>query len=661
MSQFNNKLKKGLNFQIMERRTGQINVNTENIFPIIRKWLYADQDIFLRELVSNASDAIKKRELLSQMGEIELAAGYEAAIHVTYDSDAQTLTISDNGIGMSEEEIDKYINQIAFSGAMDFMNKYKDKAASDGIIGHFGLGFYSAFMVSDRVEISSLSCQPNARSAHWESEEGTEFVIQAGSRTTVGTDMILHLNEEARESLDATKLREIMDKYCSFMPYPIYFEDIVGDAKQKEEGEARYQERLTDWEKKKAEAEEKGESFEEIEPSPYVHPIAQPINQTEPLWKKSPKDVSDEEYKAFYRDTFNDYREPLFWIHLNMDYPSRVQGILYFPQSENVYETLDGRVKIYNNQVFVADNIKEVIPDFLFLLKGCIDAPDIPLNVSRSFLQNDAYVKKLSEHIVRKVADRLNKLFENERESYEKYWKDIKLFVKYGSLKDEKFYDRVKDSILFETTEGGHQTASEIGEKIYYTHDPEAQVAYVNRALQSGKTVVIMNNDLDNSFMSMFEYKNPGTRFLRLDAAIEGEEGITEHKEVLTTLLQAASENEKLKIDVRALGEAEQPIILSESEESRRMQEMRLQFAQMQGTDMNLDELFPIEQIAIVNTDNPLVSRLVAYANLSHKEEEAKRLARQAYDIARLAHGSLAGADLAAFLSRSTELLNELE
>lgn len=644
----------------MERKTGQIHVNTENIFPIIRKWLYSDQDIFLRELVSNATDAIRKYTLLGQMGEIALSDDYRGEIHVTLDSDAKTLTISDNGIGMTAEDIDKYINQIAFSGAMDFVNKYKDKGTSDGIIGHFGLGFYSAFMVSEVVRISSLHCAEGSQAATWVSNEGTEYVLESGSREQHGTDIILTFNEESAEELTASKLREILDKYCSFMPYPIYFHDIVGEEKDKADRQKRYEDQLGEWKNKKQEAEDKNEPFTEEEPKLYEPGEPGAVNDTEPLWLKAPKDVTDEEYKAFYRDTFNDYREPLFWVHLNMDYPSRVQGILYFPQAENVYETLDGRVKIYNNQVFVADNIKEVIPDFLFLLKGCLDCPDLPLNVSRSFLQNDSYVKKLSEHIVRKVADRLTKLFENDRETYASYWKDIKLFVKYGSLKDEKFYDRVKEAILFETTDGELKTAAELGEKIRYTTDKDVQVAYVRRAKAKGHEVVVMDHELDNSFMSMFEYKNSGTKFQRIDAEIEGGEGIEEHKEALTKLFHSSTENDKLKIEVKALGEAEQPVVLSETEESRRMQEMRKQFEMMQGAGQDMNDLFPIEQLLIVNTDSPLISRLSALAELPGKEEEAKQLTLQAYDLARLAHGSLTGDDLAAFLSRSAELLNTI-
>lgn len=645
----------------MERKTGQINVSTENIFPIIRKWLYSDQDIFLRELVSNASDAIKKYRLLGQMGEVEMPETYEPEIHVTLDSEAGTLTISDNGLGMTADDIDKYINQIAFSGAMDFVNKYRDKGASDGIIGHFGLGFYSAFMVAEKVEINSLYCRAGSQAAHWTSLEGTEYILENGDRASHGSDIILTLNEEAKKDLNAAKIREILHKYCDFMPHPIFFHDIEGEARAKAEREKRYEESRAKWLEKKAEAEEKGEAFDEAEPVLSQPAPAGPVNDTQPLWTKAPKDVTDEEYKEFYRKTFNDFREPLFWVHLNMDYPSRVQGILYFPRAENVYETLDGRVKIYNNQVFVADNIKEVIPDFLFLLKGCLDCPDLPLNVSRSFLQNDAYVKKLSEHIVRKVADRLTKMFNNEREEYAKYWNDIKLFVKYGSLKDEKFYDRVKDAILFETTDGEMKTASELGEKIRYTTDKNVQVAYIRRARSKGYEVVIMDHELDNSFMSMFEYKNQGTKFLRIDAEVEGEEGIEEHKEALTRLFQRACKNDKLKLEVRALGEDEQAVILSETEEARRMQEMRKQFEMMQAasSDMNLDDLFPIEIMVVANTDSPLISRLAALAELPNKEEEADLLAMQAYDLARLAHGSLKGDDLAAYLSRSIKLLNE--
>lgn len=645
----------------MERKTGQINVNTENIFPIIRKWLYADQDIFLRELVSNASDAIRKRVLLGQMGEVELEDNYEPKVTVTFDEEKNTLSISDNGLGMTADDVDKYINQIAFSGAMDFVNKYKDKGSSDGIIGHFGLGFYSAFMVAEKVEIHSLYCQPASQAVHWTSNEGIDYVLEGGTKTTVGTDIILHLNEEAKEELTAMKLQEILDKYCMFMPYPIFFNDVQGDQKDLEDQEKRHAEQVEAYETRRTESLEKGEAFTEDEPKAFVPRQKQAVNNTEPLWKKAPKDVTDEEYKAFYRDTFNDFREPLFWIHLNMDYPSRVQGILYFPQAEHAYETLDGRVKIYNNQVFVADNIKEVIPDFLFLLKGCLDCPDLPLNVSRSFLQNDAYVKKLSEHIVRKVSDRLSKMFANERDAYEGYWNDIKLFVKYGSLKDEKFYDRTKEAILFETTDEALKTKEELGDVIRYTSDKDAQLAYVKRANAKGHEVVVMDHELDNSFMSMLEFKESGLKFLRIDADIEGEEGIEAHKETLEALFREVTADEKLKLDVKGLGEEEQVVIIAESEEARRMQEMRRQFEMMQGAngEMNIDDLFPLERSIVVNTDHPLVSRLVALAELPNKKEEALQLAKQTYDLARLAHGSLNGSDLLAFMDRSMELLSE--
>ncbi|MDI9469822.1 MAG: molecular chaperone HtpG [Bacillota bacterium] len=687
----------------METRSGRISVRTDDIFPIIRQWLYSDRDIFLRELISNATDAISKHRRLVQLGEVEAlplpedaevnteaeeteadetAAEEEATaekesldpsdgaryrIDVTLDRDAGTLVVSDNGIGMTADELDKYINQIAFSGAVDFVERYREKGAGDDIIGHFGLGFYSVFMVADRVVIETRSALPDTQAARWISDEGTDFTIEAGSRETNGSDIILHLNEEAKTELDAAKIREILRTYSSFMPYVIYFTDVVGDREAVEAREERFKERHGEWENRRREALDKGESFDEAEPERYPELPPRPVNETRPLWLAAPREVTEEQYRDFYRDTFLDYREPLFWIHLNMDYPFRVQGILYFPQSEHKYETLDGRIKIYSNQVFVADNIPEIIPDFLFLLKGCLDMPDLPLNVSRSFLQNDRYVRRLSDHIVRKVADRLTSLFEEDCPAYEKYWRDIAVFVKYGCLRDEKFFKRVKSVLLFEKTDGSFATLEELGDTIRYANDPKRQVAYVSRLEAAGNSVVILDHELDNAFISLLEHRREEEdgklRFVRVDAEVAGDEGLIERQPRLEEIFRRVSGQEKLGVVVRAMGEAEQAAVLLETEESRRMQDMRRQFERMDKSGeggMDLDAMFPVISELVVNTDSPLVSRIVTLSDLPGEEAACDRLAHQVYDLARLAHGSLTGSDLAAFLRRSTELLGEL-
>lgn len=649
----------------MSKEKGQISVNTENIFPIIRKWLYSDRDIFLRELVSNAADAIAKLERLETLGEFTRPDGDQPKISVEYDSDAGTLAIEDNGIGMTTDEIRKYINQIAFSGVMDFVEKYKDKGAeTEGIIGHFGLGFYSAFMVSDKVRIDTLSFQDGAAAASWESDDGMAYEMSDSDRTARGSRITLTLSEEGREFIDGAKLREILDKYCGFMAYPIYFSDVVADRKQKEQAEKDAKEAAK---KARKEAKEKGEDEDAAEQKALddaaSRPEPGPINDTKPLWLKKPSECTDEEYKSFYHKAFQDYRDPLFWVHLNLDYPFRLQGILYFPKTDNLYESLEGRIKIFYNQVFVADNIKEIIPEFLFLLKGTIDCPDLPLNVSRSFLQNDAYVSKLSTHIVRKVADRLNSLFKDQREQYETYWQDIGVFVKYGMMRDEKFYDRVKDIALFKTVDGEHKTMADLGDTLLYTPDAKQQVAYVRMARERGLDVLVMDHDIDNHFMSFFEYKQTGKKFKRVDAELGGEEGSSDRLEAVQTLFRKATANDKLEVKLQRLGENALPAMIAESEESRRMQEMRKQFEQMQnsGDDgMDIDSLFPLQQTLVVNEDQPLISRLLALSEIPGKDEQASHLARQVYDLARLGHGSLTADDMAEFLRRSTDLLTEL-
>jgi len=644
----------------MNKEQGTVSVNTENIFPIIRKWLYSDQDIFLRELVSNASDAVAKLKRLVIMGEADGLVDEKYRIDVIYDSAAGTLVIEDNGIGMTADEIRTYINQIAFSGAMDFVEKYKEKGAeTTGIIGHFGLGFYSAFMVADLVRIDTLSYKPGFEAASWTSEDGMAYEMGPSERATRGTRITLTLSEEGQKFLSTGKIEEILNKYCNFMPVPIYLTDVVAQAEQAKvkEGQAAEKAAKTEVEAKDISPadEATGEAIEEDrEP--------QPVNDTMPLWLKDPKDCTDEEYKSFFRKTFHDYRDPLFWIHLNIDYPFNLKGILYFPKSDNVYESLEGRIKIYYNQVFVADNIKEIIPEFLFLLKGTLDCPDLPLNVSRSFLQNDDYVSKLSSHIIRKVADKLNSLFKNEREQFEKYWQDIGVFVRYGMLRDDKFYDKVKDITLYKTVDKVLKTQEELGTEIHYTPDAHKQVAYIERAKARGLTVVVMDHELDNHFMSFLEYKNNKVKFKRVDADLGGEKGDDSQKEAVETLFRGATGKEKLNVNLLALGADALPAMILESEDARRMQEMRKQFERMGGGDdkMDFDSLFPMEQTLVINQDQPLVARLKAMADLPQQKERAEELARHVYDLARLGHGSLTADELAAFLKRSASLLQDL-
>jgi len=635
----------------MTIRSGKVSVTTENIFPIIRKWLYSDHDIFMRELVSNSSDAISKYKRLLALGEAAGDADQEFRMDVIFDKTAGTLSFSDNGIGMTAEEIDKYINQIAFSGAMDFVEKYKEQSTDNsGIIGHFGLGFYSAFMVADKVKIDTKSWQDNEPAVIWESEDGMEYTISESSRTERGSVITLTLSEEALGIFDAGKLRDVLKKYCSFMPFDLYFTDVAAD-----------QEHLENEEKERKEKEEKGEEF-----TPHNHEN-QPLNSKTPLWAKSPKECTDEEYKAFYHEVFSDMRDPLFWIHLNMDYPFTLQGILYFPKTNNVYESLEGRIKIYNHQVFVADNLAEVIPEFLFLLRGCLDCSDLPLNVSRSALQQDEYVKKLSTHIVRKVSDKLNEIFKQDRKAYETYWPDISIFVKYGMLKDDKFYDKVKDICLFKTVEKAFPTMSELTENkdtVRYTQSPDQQAAYVEMAQKKGNEIIVLDEDLDNNFISFLEYKYPKIHFKRVDAEFEGEAGSEEEKIALQDLFREAASDDKLDISVVALGADQLPAFIQETEEARRMNEMRKQFEKMRtGAEddpyKDLDNIFPLKRELVLNSDHPLVLRLRGLFGMAADKDQLNRIALHVYDQARLSHGSLDSEGLKRFLKINAELITE--
>lgn len=633
----------------MAIKSGKVSVTTENIFPIIRQWLYSDQDIFVRELVSNCSDAVSKFKRLVELGQATAAEDEKYFIEVTYDDTNKTLSFEDNGIGMSAEEIDKYINQIAFSGALDFVTKYQEQSTDKaGIIGHFGLGFYSAFMVADEVTIETKSFVPSEPAIIWKSEDGMEFEISESDKTSRGTLITLKLSEEAQAMFDSNKIRSVLNKYCSFMPVNLYYIDTVQEAKNKEEIE-----------KTRKEKEEKGEEY--IEPSNEKAPI----NNTTPLWTKKPSECEDADYVRFYHDVFPDMRDPLFWIHLNMDYPFTLQGILYFPKTDNVYQTLEGRIKIYNHQVFVADNIEEVIPDFLFLLKGCLDCSDLPLNVSRSALQQDEYVKKLSSHIIRKVSDKLNDIFKKERESFEKYWSDISVFVKYGMLKEEKFYDKTKDICLFKLNKGGFATISELTEgkdTIRYTTDSTAQAAYIAMAEKDGYDVVILDEEIDNNFISFLEYKYQNIKFKRVDSELSGTEGDESIKAKLGDLFAGVLEGTKIEVSAMGLGSDAMPAFIRETEEARRMAEMRAQFEKMRTGSENdpysdLDTMFPVKVDLVVNTDCPLISKLVALKEMGTKDEEAVRLAQHVFDQAKLAHGSLDSEGIKRFLEFNSKIL----
>ena len=639
----------------MDSKKGQVSVTTENIFPIIRQWLYSDQDIFMRELVSNCADAIAKYRRLIELGKADGDLDQDFRINVIYDDDEKTIIFEDNGIGMSAEEVEKYINQIAFSGAMDFVTKYQEQSTDkSGIIGHFGLGFYSAFMVADEVTIDTKSFVESEESVRWSSNDGMEYEISESDRKERGTAITLKLSEEAAKIFDSATLRMTLRKYCAFIPSDLYFIDKKADRLHMESEE-----------KRKKEAEEKGETYE-IKDVSYV-----PLNDKAPLWIKKPSECTEDEYKQFYHSVFNDGKDPLFWIHLNMDYPFTLQGILYFPKTDNVYQSLEGRIKIYNHQVFVADNIEEIIPDFLFLLQGCIDCSDLPLNVSRSALQQDEYVKKLSGHIVKKVSDKLNELFKKERESYEKYWSDISVFVKYGMMKEEKFYEKVKDICLFKTTEGKFLTMEELTKEkkqVRYTTDATAQAAYISMAKNEGYEVIILDEEIDNNFISFLEFKYQDIKFKRVDSEISGEDSDEETMKKLREFFRASVGDDKLTVYAKAMGKTSMPALIRESEENRRMQEMRKQyeqFARMTAKDgedpyAKLDEMFPLIQEFIVNTDSPVISKLTAMKEMGTKDDEAKRLAQHIYDQAKLAHGSLDSEGLQRFLAYNSELLGNM-
>ena len=643
----------------MALKQGSISIDTENIFPIIKKWLYSDKDIFIRELISNGCDAVSKHKRLVSLGE---TAGDDKPYKITVavSKKNKTLSFSDNGIGMTADEIDKYINQVAFSGAEDFFNKYKDKMEeSNDIIGHFGLGFYSAFMVSSNVEIDTLSFAPGAKPIKWQSADGMQFEItEDGTRTERGTTIILTLAEDSEEFLDEYHLRSIIKKYCSFLPVEIYVENtdkLEEEAKKKAEEAA-----------KKAQEGADNETSEE-EPKEEIKSV--PLNDTNPLWLKSPKDCTDEEYIKFYQQVFNVFDEPLFWIHLNVDYPFNLKGILYFPKLKNEFELVEGKVKLYNNQVFVADNIKEVIPEFLLLLKGVIDCPDLPLNVSRSFLQNDRDVSKISKHIVKKVADKLKSLCKNEREKYESFWDDIQVFIKYGCLKDEGFYDKIKEYILYKDLDGKYITLKDYLEyakdkhenKVFYVVDKEQQSQYIKLFKEYDLNAVILDCTIDNNFITFLEYKESGVRFKRIDSDLsdvlkdKDEEKDEKADEEIVNFFKEKIGDRVQKYSVESLKKEDTPAVILISEESRRMMEMQSRFA---GLDYGFD--LKEEKTLVINDRNPLIKKVLSLRDDETKKEAVDVICNQIVDLALLANKELSAEELDLFIKRSNELMSKV-
>lgn len=621
----------------MENKKGNISIHTENIFPIIKKWLYSDKDIFVRELISNGCDAINKYKKLVSLGEIENKQDQDYKINVKIDKDNSTLIFEDNGIGMTEEEVEKYINQVAFSGAEDFVNKYKDKMSEENdIIGHFGLGFYSAFMVASKVQIDTLSYKEGAQAVKWVSEGQTEYELSASEdRKSRGTTITLFLADDSKEFLEEYTVRSIIDKYCSFLPVNIYL-DVKDSSKEKDEN-----------------------SENEMKP----------LNDTYPLWLKSPKDCTDDEYKEFYRKVFNTFDEPLFWIHLNVDYPFNLKGILYFPKLKNEFELIEGKVKLYNNQVFVADNIKEVIPEFLLLLKGVIDCPDLPLNVSRSFLQNDKDVSKISKHIIKKVADKLKSLYKNERDNFEKFWDDIQVFIKFGCLKDEGFYDKIKDILLFKDINSNYITLNDYLEKckekhenkVFYVSDEEQQSQYIKLFKDYDLDAVILDSSIDNHFISFIEFKNQGVTFNRIDADLsdvlkdKNEEENKENKTEIENLFKEYVKDKVKDYSVESLKSEDTTAIILVSEQSRRMAEMKSQFA---GMDLGMN--FEEEKTLVINDNSPIIKKLVSLKDDESKKDQIELICNQIVDVALLANKELDAKELDEFINRNNKLMNML-
>lgn len=679
----------------MAARNGSLSINSENIFPIIKKWLYSDHDIFYRELISNGCDAVTKLKKLDMMGEYTLPEGYKPQIDVIVNPDQKTLTFVDNGLGMTADEVEEYINQIAFSGATDFIEKYKDKSNADQIIGHFGLGFYSAFMVADEVHIDTLSYKEGAQPVHWECDGGTEFTMDEGDKAEVGTKITLFLNEDCLEFCNEYKAREVIEKYCSFMPTEIY----LSKADTKETQIIKLEEKLdTDTVIEEIHPTVKEDGTVEGEEKLKITKRPELMNDTNPLWAKHPNECTKEDYLTFYRKVFHDYKEPLFWIHLNMDYPFNLKGVLYFPKINMEYESIEGTIKLYNNQVFIADNIKEVIPEFLLLLKGVIDCPDLPLNVSRSALQNDGFVKKISEYISKKVADKLSGMCKTEKEEYDKYWDDIAPFIKFGCLKDDKFFEKMNDYILFKNLDGKYLTLPECletkpidaeesavdenGEKveaevvdaegedaaeeekkekiIYYVTDEKQQGQYINMFKAAKMDAVILTHNIDQHFITSLESRNEGVKFLRIDADVTDamkaktskklQEEFEAKAAAIAEIIKKALKKDSLTVKIDKLKNKKISSVLTLSEESRRMQDMMKMYS-MPG--MDLGGFGEEGQTLILNANHPLVQYVTEHTD----SENVSMICEQLYDLARLQQAPLEPNEMAAFVARSNEIM----
>ena len=675
----------------MTNEQGNLAINSENIFPIIKKWLYSDHDIFIREVVSNACDAITKLKKLDLMSEASLPDDYKAKIEVEVNPEDKTITFTDNGLGMTADEVKEYINQIAFSGAADFLEKYKDKANEEQIIGHFGLGFYSVFMVADSAEIHTLSYKEGSEAVHWESDGGLTFEMGPSDKDTVGTRIILHLNEDSYEFANEYRVREVLDKYCSFMPVEIF----LTKANAEPEYETIPSEEVTEEDTvieeivEEPKEDDKKEGEEAKEPVKKTKILKRPvsISDTHPLWAKHPNECTEEEYKTFYRKVFNDYREPLFWIHLNMDYPFNLKGILYFPKVNLEYENVEGMIKLYNNQVFIADNIKEVIPEFLMLLKGVIDCPDLPLNVSRSALQNDGFVKKISDYITKKVADKLSGMCKTDRENYEKYWDDISPFIKFGCLKDEKFKEKIKDYVLFKDLDDKYSTLKEYLETIpepeveaevveegkedeksseeteapkkivYYVTDLQQQSQYVKMFREQDMNAVVLLHNIDQPFVSALEAGDDDVKFQRIDEDLtdafkeEGdEEKLKEDTETLKELFRKATGKDQLEVKVEKLKNDKVSSMITLSEEARRMQDMMKMYS---ANGMGGMELPDVGQTLVLNANNDLVQYLLANKDGEHSDMFCKQL----YDLAMISHQPLQADKMTEFINRSNEIM----
>ena len=691
----------------MAAKKGSLSISSENIFPIIKKWVYSDHDIFARELVSNGCDAITKLKKLDMMGEYQLPDDYKPAIKVEVNPEEKTLKFTDNGLGMTADEVEEYITQIAFSGATQFLEKYKDKTTEDDMIGHFGLGFYSAFMVADEVHIDTLSYTEGAQPVHWSCDGGTEYDIQEGNKNTIGTEITLFLNEDCLEFANEYRMREILEKYCSFMPVHIYLSKANAPQEYEtiDESELRDDDVVVEHIHEEAKTEEKendkGEK-EVVEVSPARERVKinkRPVSLSDPnpLWMKHPNECSDEDYKEFYRKVFMDYKEPLFWIHLNMDYPFNLKGILYFPKINTEYDSIEGKIKLYNNQVFIADNIKEVIPEFLMVLKGVIDCPDLPLNVSRSALQNDGFVNKVADYISKKVADKLNGMFKTDRENYEKYWDDISPFIKFGCLKDEKFGEKMKNSMLYKNLDHKYMTLEDIikeakGEeadaakteeakaeetktdaeeskdadakeeektRIFYVTDEVQQSQYINMFKAQGQDAIILTHNIDSAFITYLEQKRQEVQFLRIDADVhdslkdevaeDEKEEFQKTTDSLVEIFRKELGNEKLDVKVEKLKDENVASMAVLSEENRRMQEMMKMYG-MGGMDASM---FGSQATLVLNANHPLVQFLVT----NKDSENVSIICKQLYDLAMLAHKPLSPEEMTAFVQRSNEIM----